>query len=131
MDKYYSDANDNTFYSEQDEYCIRTEISAEEYEELFAKCTNDKQFISDILRRPVVVTKQEIEHRDKSQQLYNLRKNLSDTDYIVTKLAEMQLTNDENFASEYERYAETIKNREAWRKEANSILTELSTSIKE
>lgn len=129
MDKYYFDINDNTFYSEQDEYSTRTEISADEYEELLAKCTDDKQFISNILRRPVIVTKQEIEHRKKSEQLYTLRKNLADTDYIVVKLAEMQLRNDEDFAAEYERYAETIKNRELWRAEANRLLGETNGEV--
>lgn len=55
------------------------------------------------------------------QELQNL---LQKTDYIVTKLAEMQITNNENFSSELARYQDTIQNRVAWRSELDRLLNE-------
>ena len=55
------------------------------------------------------------------QELQNL---LDKTDYIVTKLAEMQITNNENFNSELARYQETIQNRVAWRSELDRLMNE-------
>lgn len=57
----------------------------------------------------------------RKQELQNL---LDKTDYIVTKLAEMQITNNENFSSELARYQETIQNRVAWRLELDRLLNE-------
>ena len=57
----------------------------------------------------------------RKQELQNL---LNKTDYIVTKLAEMQITNNENFNSELARYQETIQNRVVWRSELDRLLNE-------
>lgn len=46
-------------------------------------------------------------------RLTELKKNLADTDYVVLKIAEGAATVDE--------YAETIANRQAWRKEINEL----------
>lgn len=129
MDKYYFDIDDNIFYTEQNEYGDRTEVSAEEYEELLAKCTDDMQFTSDMLGEPVLISKREIERREKRRRVYVLQHKLAETDYIVTKLAEMQLSGDENFSAEYERYKETIQNRVEWRAEANRLLAELNGEV--
>lgn len=59
--------------------------------------------------------------QNRIQELQNL---LDKTDYIVTKLAEMQITNNENFSSELARYQDTIQNRVAWRSELDRILNE-------
>lgn len=57
----------------------------------------------------------------RMQKLQNL---LDKTDYIVTKLAEMQITSNENFSSELARYQSTIQNRVAWRSELDRLLNE-------
>lgn len=57
----------------------------------------------------------------RKQELQNL---LDKTDYIVTKLAEMKMTNIENFSSELARYQGTIQNRNAWRSELDRLLNE-------
>ena len=49
---------------------------------------------------------------------------LDKTDYVVTKLAEMQISNNENFSSELARYQGTIQNRVAWRSELDRLLNE-------
>lgn len=59
--------------------------------------------------------------QNRIQELQNL---LGKTDYIVTKLAEMQITNNENFSSELARYQDTIQNRVAWRSELDRLLNE-------
>jgi len=59
--------------------------------------------------------------QNRIQELQNL---LHKTDYVVTKLAEMQITNNENFSSELARYQETIQNRVAWRSELDRLLNE-------
>ena len=59
--------------------------------------------------------------QNRIQELQNL---LDKTDYIVTKLAEMQITNNENFSSELARYQDTIQNRVAWRSELDRLLNE-------
>lgn len=66
------------------------------------------------------LTPEEIK-QNRIEELQNL---LDSTDYIVTKLAEMQITNSENFATELSRYQGTIQNRVAWRTEIDSLLNE-------
>ena len=67
-------------------------------------------------------TIQETEMKEiRISELQNL---LGKTDYIVTKLAEMQITNNENFSSELARYQDTIQNRVVWRSELDRLLNE-------
>ena len=64
------------------------------------------------------------ENEIKQQRIVELNSFLSKTDYVVTKLAEMQISNNENFSSELARYQETIQNRVAWRSELDRLLNE-------
>lgn len=60
----------------------------------------------------------------KQNRMAELQSLLDKTDYIVTKLAEMQISNNENFSSELARYQDTIQNRVVWRSELDRLLNE-------
>lgn len=60
----------------------------------------------------------------KQNRMAELHSLLEKTDYVVTKLAEMQISNNENFSSELARYQDTIQNRIAWRSELDRLLNE-------
>ena len=60
----------------------------------------------------------------KQNRIEELQYLLDKTDYIVTKLAEMQIMNNENFVSELARYQDTIQNRGLWRTEIDRLLNE-------
>lgn len=60
----------------------------------------------------------------KQNRIDELQSLLDKTDYIVTKLAEMQIMNNENFVAELSRYQNTIQNRVAWRTEIDRLLNE-------
>lgn len=66
------------------------------------------------------LTAQEI----KQNRIDELQSLLDKTDWIVTKLAEMQITNRENFDTELSRYQNIIQNRVAWRTEIDRLLNE-------
>lgn len=115
---------ENGFYLEQNKENSRVEITDEEWQSLLNEQTNGKEIVTGENGRPVA-----IEHiaNDEEKRQFRIRE-LSDllekTDYIVTKLAEMQITNNENFSSELARYQQTIQNRVAWRSELNRLLNE-------
>lgn len=100
-----------------------------QYQEAFEFVQNKNLIITEINsdvngRRFQIVqpTVDEISQKEiRKQELQNL---LDKTDYIVTKLAEMQITNNENFNSELARYQDTIQNRVAWRSELDRLLNE-------
>ena len=60
----------------------------------------------------------------KQNRIEELQNLLDSTDYIVTKLAEMQIMNSENYNYEFARYQNTIQNRVAWRTEIDRLLNE-------
>lgn len=60
----------------------------------------------------------------KQNRMAELTSLLDKTDYVVTKLAEMKISNNENFSSELARYQDTIQNRVAWRSELDRLLNE-------
>lgn len=55
------------------------------------------------------------------QRIAELKANLSETDYVVTKLAEMMLTGATISDEDSDRYSEIIANRQAWRDEINQL----------
>ena len=75
-------------------------------------------------KRRFQIIKSEFNKDIKETRIFELKNLLNKTDYIVTKLAEMQITNNENFSSELARYQETIQNRVAWRLELDRLLNE-------
>ena len=60
----------------------------------------------------------------KQNRIDELQNLLDSTDYIVTKLAEMQIMNRENFVVELSRYQSIIQNRVSWRTEIDRLLNE-------
>ena len=60
----------------------------------------------------------------KQNRIEELQSLLDKTDYIITKLGEMQIMNSENFVSELARYQNTIQNRDMWRTEIDRLLNE-------
>ena len=60
----------------------------------------------------------------KQNRIAELQTLLHKTDWIVTKLAEMQITNSENLVTELSRYQNIIQNRVAWRTEIDRLLNE-------
>ena len=75
-------------------------------------------------KRRFQIIKSEFNKDIKETRIFELKNLLNKTDYIVTKLAEMQITNNENFISELARYQPTIQNRVAWRSELDRLLNE-------
>lgn len=75
-------------------------------------------------KRRFQIIKSEFNKDTKETRIFELQNLLNKTDYIVTKLAEMQITNNENFSSELARYQSTIQNRVAWRSELDRLLNE-------
>lgn len=61
-------------------------------------------------------------------KIAQLKANLSETDYVVTKLAEMMLTGVTISDEDSERYSEIIANRQAWRDEINQLEKEVDSS---
>ena len=60
----------------------------------------------------------------KQIRIQELKEKLRETDYVVTKLAEMQITNNPDFNFEFNRYQDIIQNRILWRSEIDKLLNE-------
>lgn len=59
------------------------------------------------------------------QRIAELKSNLDSTDYVVIKLSEMKLSNQNTLSDEdTKRYSEIISNRQAWRDEINRLESE-------
>ena len=110
---------ENGFYETQNDKNSRIELTDEQWEELIDK---QSQGFDIIVENGQVIAREHVEtKKDKIQKLQSL---LEKTDYVVSKLAEMQITNNENFSSELARYQPTIQNRVAWRLELDRLLNE-------
>lgn len=62
-----------------------------------------------------------------TQRIVDLKNNLSETDYVVTKIAESMVTGETMSISDADRYAEIIENRKAWRAEINELEAQIPT----
>lgn len=60
-------------------------------------------------------------------QISELKQKLAKTDYVVTKIAEAQVTGVEMIAEDSERYAEVILERQQWRAQINELEAQLET----
>lgn len=96
-------------YSQRADFCNKNGLAIEEIEP------------DNIGRRFKIVKPIENEKQNQIEQLQNL---LNKTDYVVTKLAEMKITNNENFTYELARYQDIIKKRVAWRTEIDRLMNE-------
>ena len=61
---------------------------------------------------------------EKSNQLAELKAYLSDTDYIVAKLNELKLEDDDGYESARQEYAEILTRRKEARKRINKLEAE-------
>lgn len=64
--------------------------------------------------------------REKQRRLGELKTNLANTDYIITKITEAQTLGNYVVADLIEEYNETLQNRMAWREEINILERELN-----
>ena len=101
----------------------------EEYEKISKYCNTNGLLIKEIEpdengRRFQIVQPSLSIEEIKQIRMTELQNLLDKTDYIVTKLAEMQITNNENFSSDLARYQDTIQNRVSWRSELDRLLNE-------
>lgn len=56
-----------------------------------------------------------------TEQISELKKKLAETDYVVIKIAEAQVTGVEMLSEDADRYAETILQRQQWRDQINEL----------
>ena len=66
------------------------------------------------------ITKEKAEQA-RLDNIAELKQNLFDTDYIITKIAEYQVGGVEMPEDDAQRYAEIMKQREEWRKQINEL----------
>lgn len=114
----------NGFYLEQNEEKTRFEISDEEWQNLLNAQSNGKEIVTGENGRPVAIEHITTDEEKRQNRIRELQSLLDKTDYVVTKLAEMQISNNENFSSELARYQDTIQNRVVWRSELDRLLNE-------
>mgnify|MGYP006927045484 CR=1 FL=1 len=76
----------------------------------------------DKLTRPPELTEEQKATIAKAKQILALKKKLSDTDYIVLKIAEAIAENDtESVAILKQTYVTELENRKIWRAEVNAL----------
>lgn len=102
---------------------LEIEMPLEEFDALIVAQNNGKE-LKVVDGKVVAVDHIPTENEINQQRIAELNSLLSKTDYVVTKLAEMQISNNENFSSELARYQDTIQNRVAWRSELDRLLNE-------
>lgn len=115
---------ENGFYEEQNENKTRYEITNEQWQNLLDEQSKGKQIVTGTNGQPVAIEHILSNEEQRQNRIFELQNCLDKTDYVVTKLAEMQISNNENFGSELARYQETIQNRVAWRSELDRLLNE-------
>ena len=71
---------------------------------------------------PTIIRIQEIENQIATNERY-----LSSTDYIITKLQELQIEEDSTFSSMKTQYAAELQTRKDKRAEINTLQTELQS----
>ena len=130
--KFYYDINSKKIevrpfyddYKEQDKPYI--EITFEEWEEKLSSCNYGymKAYINGEIveiEDPEVVNTIEYQNMLKEQEIDELKKYLSDTDYIITKLNEAKIEDENLFNSLKTEYADILTKR----KEARARINEL------
>lgn len=126
MDKYYFyDRKNYNVYTSNDEKRTRVRVNAELYDKMLANCPKGHIVYVSALSRLTYLSCERAALSQKVMRLREVRQLLTSTDYIVTKLAEMQLSEDVNYSAECARYKETVENRKEWRAEANRLLGEI------
>lgn len=124
MDIFY-DKITKGFYNKQNEDNSRYKISSEYWGELLDKQAVGYQIEPNELGKPIAIHPVITAKEQKENRIYELRKLLEETDYIVIKLYELKITGSAEFETEFNRYKSIIEQRETWRKEADSLLAEI------
>lgn len=130
--KFYYDTNTKRIevrpfyddYEEQDKPCV--ELTFEEWQEKLSSCSYGymKAYIDGKIveiEDPEVVNTTEYQNTFKEQEIDELKKYLSDTDYVITKLNEAKIEDENLFNSLKTEYSDIL----AKRKEARVRINEL------
>lgn len=115
---------ENGFHLEQNENKTRKEISTEKWGSLLSEQSNGKEIITNDDGMPVAIDRIPSVEEIKNMNMRRLNKLLSESDYVVIKLEEMNLQADENYAFELARYQEILNNRANWRAELHALKNE-------
>lgn len=68
---------------------------------------------------------------EKSNQLATVKAYLNDTDYVISKLNELQLEDDDSYQAAKAKYADVLKKRKEAREQINILTTELEELTKQ
>lgn len=130
--KFYYDINSKKIevrpfyddYEEQDKPYI--ELTFEEWEEKLSTCNYGymKAYIDDKVvevEDPEVVNTIEYQNMLKEQEIDELKKYLSDTDYIITKLNEAKIEDEDLFNSLKTEYSDILTKRKEARVRINEL----------
>lgn len=130
--KFYYDANTKRIevrpfyddYEEQDKPYI--ELTSEEWQEKLSTCCYGymKAYINNEIveiEDPEVVNTIEYQNMLKEQEIDELKKYLSDTDYVITKLNEAKIEDEELFNSLKIEYNEILTKRKEARVRINEL----------
>ena len=132
MKHYYDIINNSVFSIDNFEYTLREnqdyEITQEEFNNYFDKLNNFYDVAVEVIEGKVkfTYTKNETSEGYLLNQIEAYKQKLSETDYIVTKIAEAQAIGDD-IGELINQYSEVIANRRLIR----SIINDLEAKLKE
>lgn len=111
-------------YEEQDKPYI--ELTDEEWQEKLSTCAYGymKAYIDDEvveIEDPEIVNTTEYQNTLKKQEIGELKKYLSDTDYVITKLNEAKIEDEDLFNSLKTEYADILTKRKEARVRINEL----------
>jgi hypothetical protein len=101
------------------EWCQKMQVGKQYYFKVYKN--------NEIIEEPDPTKTKEIRISQINNQIYEDQDYLSKTDYIITKLNELQLVDDESFIAEKAKYATDLQARKDKRMEINALQAELKT----
>ena len=129
--KYYYDVINNSVFSiDNFEYALREnqdyEITEEQYNEFFNKLNNFYDVAVEVIDGKVnfTYTKNEMSEGYLLSQIEAYKQKLSETDYVITKIAEAQAIGDD-VGELINQYSEVIANRRLIRTKINELEAKL------
>ena len=132
MKHYYDIINNSVFSIDNFEYTLREnqdyEITEEEFNNYFDKLNNFYDVAVEVIEGKVkfTYTKNETSEGYLLSQIEAYKQKLSETDYVITKIAEAQALGEDTTAL-LNKYSETIANRRLIR----TIINDLEAKFKE
>lgn len=115
---------ENGFYLEQNENNTRKEISEEVYENLLTEQSNGKEIITNDDGLPVAIVRIPSAEESKNYRIQKLNSLLSESDYVVIKLQELYIMNNDKYDVELACYLPILNNRANWRAELHALKNE-------